>query len=133
MIIDKYFGNTKTQISELDKDSQQIKFGTITKDIMSDVVKLLQVASDIKCDFECVFKLSVGEFVINSESFNDIKIVNKTKNAGTKVVVKYSDVLLSNETVIPLENILCITCKVLYCNTGVSDNNVDEPEENDDD
>lgn len=132
MIIDKYFGNTKTQISELDKDSQQIKFGTITKDIMSDVVKLLQVAYDIKCDFECVFQLSVGEFVINSESFNDIKIINKTKNAGTKVVVKYSDVLLSNETVIPLENILCITCKIVYCNTGVDDNNVDEEENNDD-
>lgn len=132
MIIDKYFGNTKTQISELDKDTQQIKFGTITKDIMSDVVKLLQVAYDIKCDFECVFQLSVGEFVINSESFNDIKIINKTKNAGTKVVVKYSDVLLSNETVIPLENILCITCKIVYCNTGVDDSNVDEEENNDD-
>ena len=42
MIIDKYFGNTKTQISELDKNTQQIIFGTITDDIMSDVVKLLK-------------------------------------------------------------------------------------------
>ena len=131
MIIDKYFGNTKTQISEFDKNTQQIKFGTITDDIMSDVVKLLKVAYDIKCDFECVLQLSVGEFAIYSESFNDIKIINKTKNAGTKVVVKYSDVLLSNETVIPLENILCIKCKIVYCNTGVDDNNVDE-EKNDD-
>ena len=44
MIIDKFFGNTKTQISELDKNTQQIKFGTITDDIMSDVVKLLTLS-----------------------------------------------------------------------------------------
>lgn len=132
MIIDKYFGNTKTQISEIDDDNQQIKFGTITKDIMSDVVKLLQIAHEINCAFECVFKLSVGEFVINAASFNDIKVVNKTKNSNAKVVVKYSDTLLSNETVIPLENILCVTCKVVYYNTGVDDNNVDEKENNDD-
>ena len=131
MIIDKYFGNTKTQISELDKNTQQIKFGTITDDIMSDVVKLLKVAYDIKCDFECVFNLSVGEFAICSESFNDIKIINKTKNAGTRVVVKYSNALLSNETIIPLENILCIKCKIVYYNDGVDDNNVDEEKKDD--
>lgn len=58
--------------------------------------------------FEVHLDLTVGECIVDSNGFKDIKILKATKNEPERLVISTYDALLSTDTTIEVKNIISI-------------------------
>ena len=92
------------------------------KDI-EQAIELINVANKINAQFKITFYLTIGEFSVDSDSFNDIKLMKKTKNEKDRIVIDYYTALFSTETTINLENVFGFTIDVAYTNEWGGEDN----------
>lgn len=88
------------------------------KDI-EQAIELINIANKINAHFKVTFYLTIGEFSVDSDSFNSIKLMKKTKNEKDRITVNYYTALFSTETTIKLENIFGFTVDVAYMNEWI--------------
>lgn len=87
----------------------------VGQDAIKDTLAIIKVAHEVQCVFKVTFTLKVGEFLVDSDSFNDIKLLKETKNEPERIVVSYSNLLLSHDTTIKVDDITCIYFDLKYC------------------
>lgn len=92
----------------------------VDKEKLEKLVKLVETAYETGCSFELTLELSIGEFFIDSLSYNGIKIINSKKD-GDKLLIKQKNMLLSSDNYIELENIIHATFVLKYCDKDMID------------
>ena len=95
-------------------ENNEIKEPVSKKDV-EDAIKLINIAHEVGCDFDLQLTLEIGEFCVSADSYTGIKMLNKTKTDGDRLVISYKNALLSNDTIIDLKNILHISLKIEFC------------------
>lgn len=90
----------------------------ITYDIAENVVKLIQIAHEINGFFTIYCKLSVGDFEVTAENFQDIKLLKSTKSEPDRIIISLADAMVRTETTIELSNIYEIQVDVSYKKRG---------------
>ena len=85
------------------------------KDI-EQAIELINVAKKINAHFKITLYLTIGEFGVDSDSFNGIKILKKTKSEKDRIVINHYNALFSTETTIDIDNIFGFTVDVGYMN-----------------
>lgn len=90
----------------------------IDKKAMEDLIKLVDVAYETGCHFDLKLDLTIGTFCIDSLEYTGMKLLPKNKKEPDRVTISYSSALLSNDTVINLENIINVTLNLKYCGKG---------------
>ena len=109
----------KQKAQTIDKiEKENVK--PVEKKEIEDAIKLIEVADEIKCDFEICLKLTIDNFVVSSDAFKGIKLVS-TKKEGDKLLIKHANLLLLNETYIDLDKIIQIQVKCNYISGGDND------------
>ncbi len=102
---------------EIDEsDTQESK--PVAKEDMEKLIKLMHTAHDVGAWFDLELQLPIGSFNVDANEYTGIKIMPKTKTDKERVIISYQDALLSNDTVINLENILRISFVVRFCDTN---------------
>lgn len=102
----------KTKKEQIDAiDTEELK--PVDKKDVEDVIKLIEIAHATNATFKLKLILSIGEFIVDSDSYDGIKFVNSKKD-GDKLLVKYKNLLLSYDTSIELEHIKCIDFSLKY-------------------
>lgn len=86
-------------------------------------IELINVANKINAHFKITFYLTIGEFSVDSDSFNSIKLMKKTKNEKDRIIISYYTALFSTETTIELKNIFGFTIDVAYMNEWGEESN----------
>lgn len=87
----------------------------VAKEDMEKLIKLMHTAHDVGAWFELELQLPIGSFSVDSDEYTGIKIMPKTKTDKERVTISYKDALLSNDTVIDLENVLGISFVIRFC------------------
>lgn len=100
----------KKELKEVEKEVHE----PVTKEVIENIVKLIIVAHETQSQFDLTLILSIGEFTISSDSYTNIKILNKNKNEEDRLVISYQNALLSNDTVIEINNIIGYTLNIQY-------------------
>lgn len=109
------FFKAKEEIDKIEEEVQK----PVEISAIEDVINLISVASKVKCRFQLHLTLSIGDFKVDNDNFEDIKLLNKSKKESTnKVVITYKDALLSNQTTIDIENIVKIDFILKYNDKG---------------
>lgn len=90
----------------------------VAKEDMEKLIKLMHAAHDVGAWFDLELQLPIGNFNIDSNEYTGIKIMPKNKTDKERVIISYQDALLSNDTVIDLENILRISFVMRFCDAN---------------
>ena len=77
-------------------------------------IELINVANKINAHFKITFYLTIGEFSVDSDSFNSIKLMKKTKNEKDRIIISYYTALFSTETTIDINNIYSIVMSISF-------------------
>lgn len=85
----------------------------VSVDEIEKAIKLIEAAKEIDCDFKICFALKIDEFIVDSASFNGIKII-KNKKEDNKLLIQYQNMLFSSDTYIDLNNIIGIDISCQY-------------------
>lgn len=88
----------------------------VDKKDIENVIKLIETAHNTNAEFRLKLILSIGDFVVDEDSFDGIKLVSNKQN-GDRLLIKHKNILLANETFIELGHIKCINFNLKY-NTG---------------
>ena len=99
------FKQQKENIEEIETDMRD----PVSIQDIEDMIKLINVASEIKCDFKLVLNLEIGEFCVKSDNFKGIKMSKATKKQADRLVISHSNALLLVDTVIQVKHIVGIT------------------------
>lgn len=102
------------QPKEIEEVEEELK--SIDKKDMENVIELINIAYSTGCIFVLKLTLTSGEFCVDSDTYTDIKMLNKTKNEPDRVVIGYKNALLSHTTIINLDDIVGITFDIKFCN-----------------
>ena len=97
----------------------------VGQDAIKDTLAIIKVAHETQCVFEVTFTLKVGKFSVDSVSFNDIKLLKETKNEPERIVISYSNLLLSHDTTIKVDDITCIYFDLKYCSDVCKEDEAD--------
>lgn len=108
------FFKTKEEINKIEEEVKE----PVELSVIEDVIDLINVASKVKCAFQLHLTLSIGDFKIDNDNFEEIKLLNKNKKESNKLIITYKDVLLSNQTTIDTENIIHIEFFLKYKDKG---------------
>ena len=108
------FFKTKEEINKIEEEVKE----PVELSAIEDVIDLINVASKVKCAFQLRLTLSIGDFKIDNDNFEEIKLLNKSKKESNKLIITYKDVLLSNQTTIDVENIINIEFFLKYKDIG---------------
>ena len=103
--------NKKEQIDTIDKSSLE----PVDKKEIEDVIKLIEVAHNTNCNFILKLILEIGEFSVDADSYDGIKLITSKKD-GDRLLIKYKNLLLSYDTYIELQHIKCIDFCLKYSN-----------------
>lgn len=102
--------NRKKDIDAVEKETIE----PIDKKEVEKAIKLIEAAHNIDCYFKVHFNLiGSGEFIVVSDSFKGIKMVN-SKKEGNRVLIQYATMLFASDTYINLENIINIVVECKY-------------------
>lgn len=96
----------------------------VGQDAIKDTLALIKVAYESHCHFEATFVLKIGKFTVDSYSFKDVQLLKETKKEPERIVISYSNALLSYAVTMNVSDITCITFDLKYC----SDNTEEEDE-----
>ncbi len=107
-------------IPKANNENEKIEenFEPVDKETIKKVIKLVETAYDVGCDFELCLELSIGEFAINAASYNGIKLI-QNKKENDKLLIQYKNMLISNDTFIDLEHIKHINLNLTFSDKGV--------------
>lgn len=100
----------KNDIDKIERQDEE----PISKEVVEDIIRLIDVANDCSCYFELCLLLSIGEFKIDSASYAGIKLLNDKKNSDT-LVITTKNILLTTDTSIDLINIKNIIFNLKFC------------------
>lgn len=106
------------RIKEIEK---QVAKDPVSYEDLEKAIELINAAKNIDGLFRATFELAVGEFEIDSTTFQSIKL-QKSKNKPDKVIINHSTPIISTETTIE-------TCNIYGINVEVSFIHNDTPEE----
>ena len=98
------------EIKEIERENIE----PIDKETIENIVKLIETAYSVGCEFDLHLELTIGDFCVDSASYNGIKLINNKKD-GDKLLIKQKNMLLLNETYIDLENIVHATFNLKLC------------------
>lgn len=108
--------------NEIEKVEQEPPAEPVNISVIENVIDLITVASQVKCQFQLNLTLTIGAFKIDNDVFEDIKL-SKTKKENPKLIITYHDVLMSNQTTINVENVTKVEFLLKYTDKG-NDTNV---------
>ena len=106
-LLNSLFNNNEEQ-------EKNVKYQPVNIDDVENIIELIKVAQKNVAMFSICFQLDIGEFSVDSDSLEDIKILKKTKNENERIQIQYSDVLLEHNVVIQLENIVGVFFDLQY-------------------
>lgn len=111
------FQRLKKDIARMEID-ESYNQEPVAKEDMEKLIKLMHTAHDVGAWFELELQLPIGSFSVDSDEYTGIKIMPKTKTDKERVIISYKDALLSNDTVINLENVLGISFVIRFCDVN---------------
>ena len=109
----------KKTVKTVEKIEQTEQKPVDKKDIEA-LISLINTAHNIECDFDLCLTLSIGNFKVNSDAFNGIKLISK-KNEEEKLLIQHKNMLLSNDTSINLKDIHHIMFNLKFYDKGEQD------------
>lgn len=107
-MLEKLKGKAQT-IDVIEKENVE----PVTIDEIEKAIKIIEAAKEIDCDFKIRFALKIDDFIVDSASFNGIKII-KNKKENNKLLIQYQNLLFSSDTYIDLNNIIGINISCQY-------------------
>ena len=115
------FLKLKKRMEKINEIDEKKVFEPINKEHIENIIKLTEVANKVDCKFTLCVKLGVDEFVVTSDSFKGIKMINNKKE-GAKLLIQYSNMLFSTDTYIDVDTITDICIKCIYSSEESEDN-----------
>ena len=111
----KYFSGMKENFNNIDISRNDIR--SVTR---KDIENLMQVINSAKncCDFEIELGLRNGMFFLDSQSFDDMRIIDMDGKHPESISITYSDDVSKTDYTVPIRNISSIYCNLVFVNQG---------------
>ena len=111
----KYFSGMKENFNNIDIDENDIR--NVTR---KDIENLIQIINSAKncCDFEIELGLQNGVFFVDSQSFDDMCIIDMNGKYPESISITYSDDVSKTDYTIPIRNVSSVYCNLTFINQG---------------
>lgn len=81
---------------------------------VEDLIKLINTAKETNCNFTLELCLEVGSFDIQSDNFQDIKLLKANKTQEDRLLITHTFALLSMDTTINVKHIVKIRFRLTF-------------------
>lgn len=96
----------------------------VGQDAIKDTLAIIKVAYESHCYFELEFVLKIGKFIVDSFSFEDIKLLKETKNEPERIIITYSNALLKYDVTINVDDITHVDFSLKYCTDSYKEDDI---------
>lgn len=111
----KHFSEIKENFNSMELNDNEVK--RVTRKDIENLIRVVDAAKDC-CEFEIELDFQTGIFLLDSQSFDDMKVLDMDGKNPESVVITYSDNLSKTDYTVPIRNISGVYCSLNFVNQG---------------